>query len=97
VSTTAGASWSSVDYGGVWKPVHYGVARAFADVSLSVQHDLQADTLSVSRGLGRVCLSFRTWAALSPCQELCSFCLSCAVRVQALLHMADDSALPCRC
>lgn len=37
-----------MDYGGVWKPVHYGVARAFADVTLSVQHDLQDDTISVS-------------------------------------------------
>jgi hypothetical protein len=43
-----GASWSSIDYGGVWKPVHYGVARAFADVTLSVQHDLQEDTITVS-------------------------------------------------
>jgi len=28
--------------------VHYGVARAFADVTLSVKHDLQEDTISVS-------------------------------------------------
>lgn len=46
-----GASWSSIDYGGVWKPAHYGVARAFADVALSVQHDLQADTISVRGSL----------------------------------------------
>jgi hypothetical protein len=32
----------------MWKPVHYGVARAFADVTLSVQHDLQDDTITVS-------------------------------------------------
>lgn len=44
----SGASWSSIDYGGVWKPVHYGVARAFADVTLSVQHDLQEDIITVS-------------------------------------------------
>jgi hypothetical protein len=49
----SGASWSSIDYGGVWKPVHYGVARAFADVTLSVQHDLQEDTITVS---GMYCL-----------------------------------------
>lgn len=37
-----------MDYKGVWKPVHYGVARAFADVALNMQHDLEADTISVS-------------------------------------------------
>jgi hypothetical protein len=45
--------------------VQYGVARAFADVSLSVQHDFQEDTISVSDmgsiygGLGR---AHRCWA-----------------------------------
>lgn len=31
--------------------MHYGVARAYADVTLSVQHDLQDDTISVSEGV----------------------------------------------
>jgi hypothetical protein len=53
----AGASWSSVDYGGVCKPVHYGVARAFADVTLSVQHDLQDDTISVRPSCTVLCRS----------------------------------------
>jgi hypothetical protein len=43
----AGASWSSIDYGHVWKPLHYGVSRAFADLALSVQHDLHNDTVQV--------------------------------------------------
>lgn len=70
----AGASWSSVDYGGVWKPVHYGVARAFADVALSVQHDLQDDTISVSPSCavlhGSVLRCMVTMSAsLWPCQR----------------------------
>jgi hypothetical protein len=49
----AGASWSGIDYGGVWKPVQFSIARAFADVSLNVQHDLKDGRITV--GCGRVC------------------------------------------
>eukprot|EP00879_Flechtneria_rotunda_P007346 GHRR01007707.1.p1 GENE.GHRR01007707.1~~GHRR01007707.1.p1 ORF type:complete len:1340 (+),score=540.78 GHRR01007707.1:559-4020(+) len=43
----AGASWSSVDYGRVWKPLHYSVKRLFADVSLSIQQHVDRDSLQV--------------------------------------------------
>ncbi|KAF8062032.1 hypothetical protein HT031_004292 [Scenedesmus sp. PABB004] len=36
----AGASWSTVDVGGVWKPAHHAAAAAFSDLALSVQHNL---------------------------------------------------------
>ena len=31
----AGASWSSIDAGGRWKPLHYGAARLFAPLALT--------------------------------------------------------------
>jgi hypothetical protein len=35
----AGASWSSVDYGGRWKPAHHGVARLFAPLAVAAAED----------------------------------------------------------
>jgi hypothetical protein len=35
----AGASWSSVDVAGRWKPLHYGVARLFAPLALVAGED----------------------------------------------------------
>jgi hypothetical protein len=32
----------------VWKPLHYGLGRWFADLALSVRHDLHNDTIQVS-------------------------------------------------
>jgi hypothetical protein len=45
--TAAGASWSSLDYGGAWKPLHYGLGRWFDDLALSTQHDLDDDVIKV--------------------------------------------------
>lgn len=47
-TAAAGASWSSLDYGGAWKPLHYGLGRWFDDLALSVQHDLNDDVIKVS-------------------------------------------------
>jgi hypothetical protein len=55
----AGASWSSLDYGGVWKPLHYCLGRWFADLALSVRHDLHNDTIQVGCWLIDHCVDVR--------------------------------------
>lgn len=45
--TRTGASWSSIDYGGVWKPLHHSAGRMFAPLALSMQHDLHNMTIQV--------------------------------------------------
>lgn len=39
----AGASWSSVDYEGRWKPLHYGAKRLFAPLALSIAENEEGE------------------------------------------------------
>jgi hypothetical protein len=43
-----GASWSSVEYGGRWKPLMYTMRRAFAPVALGLQWDARNATFTMS-------------------------------------------------
>ena len=55
-----GASWSSVEYGGRWKPLMYTVRRAFSPVALGLQWDARNSTFTMSvinDGLGAVTLT----------------------------------------
>ena len=40
-----GASWSSIDYYGKWKALHYNIKKAFSPVIVS--HELKDDNLNV--------------------------------------------------
>jgi beta-mannosidase len=42
-----GPSWSSIDYAGHWKALHYAARRAFAPVALSIVEDSGAFTVEV--------------------------------------------------
>ncbi len=44
------ASWSSVEYGGKWKPLHYLAKRFYAPVSVVAQPDLADGKADVARG-----------------------------------------------
>jgi hypothetical protein len=54
-----------MDYAGVWKPVQFSIARAFADVTLNVQHDLDDNSITVRPMGSRVCCGS---------QQGCSLC-----------------------
>jgi hypothetical protein len=48
----AGASWSSIDYSGRWKPLHYGVARLFAPLAVVAAED-GAGSIEARRAMPR--------------------------------------------
>ena len=44
------ASWSSIEYGGKWKPLHYVAKRFFANVSVVAAPDVSSGSPDVTRG-----------------------------------------------
>jgi len=47
LSSSQGPTWSSIEYGGKWKPLHYALKKVFAPVLVSGYHDPATGTVNV--------------------------------------------------
>ena len=47
VNYAQGASWSSMDFGGNWRLLHYTMKKVYAPFMLTVHHDKGDDTYSI--------------------------------------------------
>lgn len=51
----AGASWSSLDYGLQWKPLHYEVKRLFAPLAVTVHEEDSQLQVGVGMPWAKIC------------------------------------------